>query len=288
MFDGNGNWTSDFSAQADRDNGIKILASRFDNIFITDIKESFENCLTKDGQIAPIGNFNMGGQKITNLNNGVNDNDAVNMSQLNNAVHKTCNENISGTKTFNADIYQKKANPRLYMYNTDCVKGTAPASTKSQALEFRDNNNNLLGAVYSAYYTDKRTAVRIITNRTNSSSDTEQAFLDVIYPASGAPYATAPASDVDGSIVTTVNKSKATNGYFKLGNGLIIQWGTVSGTGGTITLPTPFSNTNYGVTFTRSAASGTNDNDAITTRRTTSFDVTIYGSGGGNWIAIGY
>lgn len=86
MFDGNGNWTSDFSAQADRDNGIKILASRFDNIFIADIKESFENCLTKDGQIAPIGNFNMGGQKITNVGNGTNDNDAVNMSQLNNAV----------------------------------------------------------------------------------------------------------------------------------------------------------------------------------------------------------
>lgn len=86
MFDGNGNWTSDFSAQADRDNGIKILASRFDNIFIADIKESFENCLTKDGQIAPIGNFNMGGQKITNLNNGVNDNDAVNVGQMNNAI----------------------------------------------------------------------------------------------------------------------------------------------------------------------------------------------------------
>ena len=86
MFDGNGNWTSDFSAQADRDNGIKILASRFDNIFIADIKESFENCLTKDGQIAPIGNFNMGGQKITNLNNGVNYNDAVNVGQMNNAI----------------------------------------------------------------------------------------------------------------------------------------------------------------------------------------------------------
>jgi hypothetical protein len=86
MFDGNGNWTSDFSAQADRDNGIKILASRFDNIFIADIKESFENCLTKDGQIAPIGNFNMGGQKITNLNTGVNNNDAVNVGQMNNAI----------------------------------------------------------------------------------------------------------------------------------------------------------------------------------------------------------
>ena len=86
MFDGNGNWTSDFSAQADRDNGIKILASRFDNIFIADIKESFENCLTKDGQIAPIGNFNMGGQKITNLNTGVNETDAVNVGQMNNAI----------------------------------------------------------------------------------------------------------------------------------------------------------------------------------------------------------
>lgn len=86
MFDGNGNWTSDFSAQADRNNGIKILASRFDNIFIADIKESFENCLTKDGQIAPIGNFNMGGQKITNLNTGVNENDAVNVGQMNSAI----------------------------------------------------------------------------------------------------------------------------------------------------------------------------------------------------------
>ena len=82
MFDGNGNWTSDFSAQADRDNGIKILASRFDNIFIADIKESFENCLTKDGQIMPVGNFNMGGQRITNMADGVNSNDAVNKTQL--------------------------------------------------------------------------------------------------------------------------------------------------------------------------------------------------------------
>lgn len=82
MFDGNGNWTSDFSAVSDRDNNIKILASRFDNIFIADIKESFENCLTKDGQIAPIGAFNMGGQKVTNLATGISDNDAVNVAQI--------------------------------------------------------------------------------------------------------------------------------------------------------------------------------------------------------------
>lgn len=93
MFDGNGNWTSDFSAQADRDNGIKILASRFDNIFIADIKESFENCLTKDGQIAPIGAFNMGGQKITNLGIGTNDTDGVNLGQMSNAI-KTASDSL--------------------------------------------------------------------------------------------------------------------------------------------------------------------------------------------------
>lgn len=86
MFDGNGNWTSEFNAESDRDNGIKILASRFDNIFIADLKESFENCLTKDGQIAPIGNFAMGGQKITNLGTGTNDTDAVNLGQMNTAI----------------------------------------------------------------------------------------------------------------------------------------------------------------------------------------------------------
>lgn len=93
MFDGNGNWTSDFSAQADRDNGIKILASRFDNIFIADIKESFENCLTKDGQIAPIGAFNMGGQKITNIGTGSNDTDGVNFGQMNSAI-TTASDNL--------------------------------------------------------------------------------------------------------------------------------------------------------------------------------------------------
>lgn len=106
MFDGNGNWTSDFSAQADRDNGIKILASRFDNIFIADIKESFENCLTKDGQITPIGNFNMGGQRIVNLDDGVNAKDAVNKSQLDIAIDTTVkltgDQTIADVKTFSS------------------------------------------------------------------------------------------------------------------------------------------------------------------------------------------
>jgi hypothetical protein len=37
----------------------------------------------------------MGGQKITNLNNGVNDNDAVNMSQLNNTISSSISSSVS-------------------------------------------------------------------------------------------------------------------------------------------------------------------------------------------------
>ena len=194
MFDGNGNWTSDFSAQADRDNGIKILASRFDNIFIADIKESFENCLTKDGQIAPIGNFNMGGQKITNVGNGTNDNDAVNKIQI---------DNLS-------DNLQTQINTKANSSSVVNLTGTQTISG-------------------------------------------QKTFSKVAYGT---------ASDVGNSIVTTVNKSKAANGYFRLGNGMIIQWGRYdhgsnsAGFKATITLPTPFSNTNYSFSLV-----GTRQND---------------------------
>lgn len=50
-------------------------------------------------------------------------------------------------------------------------------------------------------------------------------------------------------VVTTTAKNKAKNGYYKFGNGLIIQWCEftyASGTGSvTITFPTPFTSTNY-------------------------------------------
>lgn len=94
-------------------------------------------------------------------------------------------------------------------------------------------------------------------------------------------------SDANNSVVVTAAKSKAANGYFKLGNGLIAQWGYASGSG-TISFPTPFSSTNFGVVLTRTSANGTNDNDAITSKTNTSFNVTIYQGGGGHWIAIGY
>ena len=58
-------------------------------------------------------------------------------------------------------------------------------------------------------------------------------------------------SDVANSIVTTTGISKASNGYVKLGNGMIIQWGSASAApysgSSTITLPLAMNNTNYSV-----------------------------------------
>ena len=88
-FDGNGNWISNFSAVADRDANIKILASRFDNIFIADIAQSFENCLTKDAQVKPQQAFDANSYKVINVANPTNDYDAVNKQTLDNALNTT-------------------------------------------------------------------------------------------------------------------------------------------------------------------------------------------------------
>ena len=87
-FDGNGNWVSDFSAVADRDANIKILASRFDGIFIEDIAESFENCLTKDMQVKPQQSFDANNYKVINVADPTNNNDAVNLQTHNSDIHK--------------------------------------------------------------------------------------------------------------------------------------------------------------------------------------------------------
>lgn len=202
MFDGNGNWTSDFSAQADRDNGIKILASRFDNIFIADIKESFENCLTKDGQIAPIGNFNMGGQKITNLNDGVNDNDAVNMSQLNNAVHNIFENNTWVPVGDDAYIGDHNQGGGV------CIKG----------------NNNVTG-IY-LYRRDETASNGFYLDENDNNG------LKIINPTVGAV--------AWGSVTAMVGQNPS--GYIKFNHGLIIQWGksTATSSSGYVTLPAPF------------------------------------------------
>ena len=69
-FDGNGNWSSSFYPVTDRDNGVPILASKFQTLIQSDLKDSFENCILRDGTGKPNANMNWNGHKITNLAQG--------------------------------------------------------------------------------------------------------------------------------------------------------------------------------------------------------------------------
>ena len=186
--------------------------------------------------------------------------------------------------------------PSVFLRNTEITKGTAPSATKLTPLTFSDKDGKLMGVVRHQYDTNKNSIIELLAFKTNANSDTEKASLTITYPASGNPYAKAPASDVNGSILTTVNKSKSQNGYFKLGNGLIIQWGktpNISNSGTVCTLPTPFTTANYSVTAITSATFNENSIGLIG-KTTTNFTLVEKGYNGGAhnvpnyFIAIGY
>jgi hypothetical protein len=185
------------------------------------------------------------------------------------------------------------------MKDTGITKGTTPSSNHLNAIYWTDVNGVGIGHVYNYYRTNKENSVRMQVSKMNSASDTDYTSIGVVYPASGNPYGFCPASDVNGSIVTTVNKSKSANGYFELGNGLIIQWGRISITAnnatGSVTFPKAFTSTNYSITAAgrRSAGSGQGEISITETYSTTGFSwrsnaTASYYNNQQFWIAIGY
>lgn len=138
----------------------------------------------------------------------------------NNVVHKTGPETISGTKTFTSPINVPQSDSWFDMIamegsNRPYIAGHSNTSITSLAL----------CTLRNGYYYN----------------------IELHNNGNGTGYTICPASDANNSIVTTVNKSKAANGYFKLGNGLIVQWGYVNGgtaKTGNVTFPTAFSSVN--------------------------------------------
>lgn len=214
----------------------------------------------------------------------------------NNVVHRTSNETVAGNKTFTSDPYIKNAAPQLYMDDSQQTKGTAPSTDVWGGITFNDSNGNVMGRCRQAYNNDKSNRIELQVHKANSSSDTDSATLGIKYPNSGSAYGWAPASSVNGSIVTTVNKSKSQNGYFKLGNGMIVQWGRFSNTNNnniTLTFPTPFTSTKYSINAMRTSVTSSGYSyDGITgvSSRANASCVLYswYGNSDYDWIAIGY
>lgn len=227
-------------------------------------------------------------------------------SDNNTVVHLADTETITGNKTISIDnlnlsqaVYFNSWGSILPQYNA--------ASNPTNLIELyknviSDNSDRFIawnmcriqpnGDVRHGLY------ARSTDGNTNVTGD-----ISVIVNKNGNKYALAPSSDTNGSIVTTVNKSKAANGYFQLGNGMIIQWGKGTATNSytnvqTITLPKAFSNTNYSITFgTLLTAQNTKCEKMfhIQNKTTTTFQAYCSYTGGTNnttvsptWIAIGY
>lgn len=100
-----------------------------------------------------------------------------------------------------------------------------------------------------------------------------------------------PNSATVGTAIATAAISKAADGYVKLGNGIIIQWGSVTGSAGakTVTFPLAFTSTNVRAVTQCLYTSQTNGYQG-TIKSVNKTTLTCYQSyaSGIFWIAIGY
>lgn len=231
----------------------------------------------------------------------------------NNVMHLTDYETYTGVKSLRiaVNLNQESYRNTNDFQITNLDQTVAPQYNQSIYTNIvRDKNDNYISWITTKYSTTRETTTTL-SSRCKNSNNTANVTCDLhlIANPNGTTYATVPASDVANSIITTVNKSKAANGYFQLGNGLIIQWGrtkvsVITGASETpvttITLPKAFTTTNYSLTgtFESNTSTSASDTDDVTFCTTSISTTSVKGFGydaGGNtydaylrWIAIGY
>lgn len=156
-----------------------------------------------------------------------------------------------------------KSNTGIDISADNVVKGEAPTSSDYWGIRFNDTvgegvwADTRLGVVECSVTSDNSTALTFGVYK-NEAGSTAMSSIRVAYDNAGNSYTTAPASNKINSIVTTLAYSQNTNGYYKLGNGLIIQWGqaTVPAKTNTITVTLPISFTKVFKVVSNHAGSG--------------------------------
>lgn len=196
----------------------------------------------------------------------------------NTVVHKTGDETIGGVKTFNNPIHFKSS-----VFVDDAY------GDEGGEIEFAKAPNSSLTA--NIHLDSWKNSMRIFgwdSNNVNIlvfDADIEENAVFV------------PSSDKINAAISTVGINKSSNGYVKLGNGIIIQWGITpsainADSSVTITLPTAFTSSNYSVSVCQNGTMQTGGGgiDGVDTKTTTSFTLNHGADGNYNymWIAIGY
>ena len=137
-------------------------------------------------------------------------------------------QRITGYKTFTA------YNPAFFIQNNNVEKNVTPRAgfVYNQGFKVIDKNEQYIATPIEHTVYNKSGQVLSYINMTvlkflSSSTGPASTSASWVYNnTSGKTYFEAPNSDIVGSVITTDAISKASNGYVKLGNGIIIQWGT--------------------------------------------------------------
>lgn len=188
-----------------------------------------------------------------------------------NAVHKTGDETIGGTKTFSHKIQVSSGNNEIQFINPSLTTFRGFCRTSGSA--FAIGSSNASGWIKTIQFTDTKITAPTVANTTNDAQIATTAFVKSVLSSNN---------------VGLAQFSKAQNGYYKFSNGLIIQWGTV--TGNTLTYPTAFSSaTSYAITANIVRSSSTDSGHNYLYNHTSTGCKLEASSGDiSRWIAIGY
>lgn len=205
---------------------------------------------------------------------------------------------VTASKQFNQPIIGLGG---MNVVQNSIQKGEIPSSTLYSGIRFNDKTNTSpwqntrLGVIEHTVEKDSGNTRLFLGTYRNASGSEANSYLNIICPLNANPYVLAPASKMNNSVLTTAVSSFTGNGYVKLGNGLIIQWGSNSTNNvqtGTITFPTAFTST-VAITYTPRGVSNQDSNykRGITNKTVTNFTwVDWLGNKASqiDWIAIGY
>ena len=226
-------------------------------------------------------------------------------------VKLTGNQSVDGTKTFTSIPYVKGTGPALNLQNTSCVKGTTPTSNNTFLINCFENagtaSKNRIG-LFQTYYNTSGSAGCGMWVYQPVADSTTSASLQVVYPASGNPYASCPTPDsgsntthiattawVRGKGVLIESYISGTTWYRKYSDGWIEQGGQTASWSNnpdtTISLYKAFSNTNYSVSCINigSTKDGYTGDICLKSKATSSFVINCHTNnrGGLNWHACG-
>ena len=207
-----------------------------------------------------------------------------------NFVDLSSAQTIAGVKTLTAIPQIKGGAPGIVLVNTDVTKGTNPSANEGWYIGCLEGSGtaakNRLGLFQTAYSSTNGNVSTAMYAYKPTADVTTSASVQVIYPSSGNPYATAPTPDatsntthiattawVNSKITSTTAKayitetySSGSSWYRKYSDGWIEQGGFIaaSSTMGAVsqTYHTPFTQAQCPILIGYSTDTGTDEVDA--------------------------